>query len=493
MKTRDDEKGNPPDDFAALLEREQKRFRDLIHSLIESVRIIQGDTADRRLQRVTAQLKSLAERLDLLIEMARRESIARASQEAEELNFGLVDRRAVEVTMALVENRTPSLNLICEDLLDRLIEATGAERGFILFYVPESTEADVVAARSFQTRNLSLEEYRFSRTLLREVLESGVSIILKDASEDRVFSQEASVINLRLKSVLAVPLKQASRTIGVLYLENNSRACAFVERHLQLVESVSLFTSAYLDSLRLLPITFERDGGLFLDESKASKEIIGRDPKILALLEMVDRLADSPATVLIQGESGTGKELVARALHYQGARRDSPFVAINCAAIPDNLLESELFGHEKGAFTGATHAYIGRIEQGEGGTIFLDEISELAYSLQAKLLRFLQSNEFDRLGGKRPVRVNVRVVAATSKDLKSLRVLRHFRDECLTRRLVGRAFIRGYERLAPSIADSVRGSVIARGAVRLILAPIVVLCRLYWTLSTGKGARKRRR
>jgi transcriptional regulator with PAS, ATPase and Fis domain len=122
----------------------------------------------------------------------------------------------------------------------------------------------------------------------------------------------------------------------------------------------------------------------------------------------------------VKGESGTGKELVARALHFESARRDSPFIAINCAAIPENLLESELFGYERGAFTGAIERYTGRIEQGHGGTIFLDEISELAYPLQAKLLRFLQSNEFQRLGGKETVRVDVRIVAATSKDLKKM-------------------------------------------------------------------------
>src|SRR6185295_1000782 len=192
----------------------------------------------------------------------------------------------------------------------------------------------------------------------------------------------------------------------------------FDRRDTGLLQIIAEFAVFYLRHAHLLPAMFQRESRVFFDETKASKEIIGSDPKILALLETVRRLADSPATVLIEGESGTGKELVARALHYQSSRRDHPFVPINCAAIPDNLLESELFGYEKGAFTGATERYLGRIEQGNRGTIFLDEVSELAYALQAKLLRFLQSNEFSRLGGKETISVDVRVVAATSKDLK---------------------------------------------------------------------------
>jgi len=320
----------------------------------------------------------------------------------------------------LIRGMAASLNGFCETLLDSLIDATGAERGFVLFYVPESTEAEVVAARNFQTRNLSLEEYDFSRTLLRDVLQRGRSVFLEDASEDPSYSGEVSVIKFELKSIVAAPLKQEGRTIGALYLENNSRPSAFDRRDPDLLQIIAEFAVFYLRHAHLLPAMFERESRVFLDETKASKEIIGSDPKILALLETVQRLADSPATVLIEGESGTGKELVARALHYQSARRDRPFIAINCAAIPDNLLESELFGHEKGAFTGASGRYVGRIEQGDGGTIFLDEVSELAYPLQAKLLRFLQSSEFDRLGGSKTIRVDVRVVAATSKDLKAL-------------------------------------------------------------------------
>ena len=420
MKAKANRIKNLSEAFASLLERESRSNTEIVSSLVESISAMQGDTGDRRLQLLAGQLKRLQAGFDLLAEMGRRDFLAKITREAEELGAGLTDARIAAIITALVEIQSPSLNLFCESLLDRLIEATGAERGFVLFYLPESTEADVIAARNFQTMNLSLEEYDFSRTLLREVIKRGGTLLLEDVSNDPLYSIESSVVKFQLKSVLAAPLKQGEQTVGAIYVENNARPCAFDKEDPALIESLARFAVFYLGHARLLPVVFEPENRIFLDPSRASKEIVGRDPKVLSLLEVVDRIADSPATVLVEGETGTGKELVARALHYQSARRDRPFVAINCAAIPDNLLESELFGHEKGAFTGATGRYIGRLEQGDGGTIFLDEVSELAYPLQAKLLRFLQSNEFDRLGGSRTIRVDVRVVAATSKDLKSL-------------------------------------------------------------------------
>jgi transcriptional regulator with GAF, ATPase, and Fis domain len=414
--------------LSALLDREQQASRETISSLIELVKMLQGDTADRRFKRIAAELKRLQDRFDLLAQMARADFLPKIKTEAAKLARDAGESRAASVVTSLIDHSLPSLNAFCDLLLDRLIDVTGAERGFILFYVPESTEADVISARNFQTRNLSLEEYDFSRTLLREVFQLGESLLLEDASSNAAYSREISVIKFSLKSVVTSPLKQESRTVGALYLENNTVPCAFDESDAQLLERIARFAVSYLHHARLLPVSLDRDSRVFLDSSKAASGIIGRDPKILSLLELIKRLADSPATVLIEGESGAGKELVARALHYQSARRDRPFVAISCAAIPDNLLESELFGHEKGAFTGATERYIGRIEQGDGGTIFLDEVSELAYPLQAKLLRFLQSNEFNRLGGRQTVHVDSRVVAATSKDLKAMMAAGRFQE-----------------------------------------------------------------
>jgi transcriptional regulator with GAF, ATPase, and Fis domain len=420
MKSSADRIKNLAETLSALLEREAGERGDLIASLNELLRTIQGDTADRRLQRVAAQLRQLQERLELLDQMARRDFLSKIQHEAEELSSSWADSRMAAVLDALVGAQPPSFKLFCETLLDRLIEALGAERGFILYYLPDSTEADVVAARNFHTTNLSLEEYDFSRSVLREAFRRGTPLLLKDALCDPAYAAQSSVRKFRLRSVLVVPLKYERRTVGALYLENNTVAGAFTEEDRLLLEKVARFVVFYLHHARLLPAVFEQENRVFFDAQQVSKEIVGRHPKILSVLEVVTRVVDSPAIVMIEGESGTGKELVARALHYQSARRERPFVAINCAAIPADLLESELFGHEKGAFTGATEKYVGLIEQASMGTLFLDEISELAYPLQAKLLRFLQSNEFHRLGGKDVSRVDVRVVTGTSKDLRAL-------------------------------------------------------------------------
>jgi Nif-specific regulatory protein len=403
-----------------MLQQQQQSSQRMISSLAESVRLLQADKADRRLQLILVQLNNLKDQIGLLTNIAERDFLANIEREAEELGSSLGEGRAGGIILALLQTEPTSLNDFCDLLIDRLIEVTGAEGGFILFYVPESTEADVIAARNFQTRNLSLEEYDFSRTLLRKVFEVGEPLLLEDASHDAAYSKETSVIKFQLKSVLAVPLRDGGRPVGAIYLENNTEPCTFDQEDPRLVENVARFAVFYLRHSGLVPAAFKRDNRVFLDATRASKELIGQHPKMLAVHSLIVRIADSPATVLIEGESGTGKELVARALHYQSERRDRPFVAINCAAIPEALLESELFGHEKGAFTGATDRYVGRIEQGNGGTILLDEVSELAYTLQAKLLRFLQSNELSRLGGKETIHIDARVVAATSKDLKAM-------------------------------------------------------------------------
>jgi DNA-binding NtrC family response regulator len=161
--------------------------------------------------------------------------------------------------------------------------------------------------------------------------------------------------------------------------------------------------------------------------------LIGQSKPMLRILEFVEKVADSDSTILIQGESGTGKELVARMLHFNSFRRDRPLVPVNCGAIPENLLESELFGHEKGAFTGAAHTRLGRFELAHGGTIFLDEVAEMSLPLQVKLLRVLQERSFERVGGNRTITVDVRVIAATNQDLERAVTEKRFREDLFYR------------------------------------------------------------
>lgn len=163
------------------------------------------------------------------------------------------------------------------------------------------------------------------------------------------------------------------------------------------------------------------------------EQLIGASEPIQQVLEFVKKVADSDSTVMIQGESGTGKELVARMLHFNSFRKDRPLVPVNCGAIPENLLESELFGHEKGSFTGATHSRMGRFELANGGTIFLDEIGEMSLPLQVKLLRVLQEREFERVGGNRTIHVDVRIIAATNQDLETLVEEKRFRKDLFYR------------------------------------------------------------
>jgi two-component system, NtrC family, response regulator AtoC len=166
-----------------------------------------------------------------------------------------------------------------------------------------------------------------------------------------------------------------------------------------------------------------------LERAAGFDEIVGASPEMQGVFTLVEQIAPADATVLLRGETGTGKELVARAIHRRSRRRDRPFVAVNCSAVPRELIESEFFGHEKGAFTGAAARRVGRFEQADGSTLFLDEVGELELGVQAKLLRVLQEKEITRVGGERPVRVDVRIVAATNQDLEALVGEGRFRED----------------------------------------------------------------
>jgi Nif-specific regulatory protein len=213
-----------------------------------------------------------------------------------------------------------------------------------------------------------------------------------------------------------VPLHIGSQK-GLIYLDASDPSVRFTESHLEQMTAVSFLVSAALENVESIK-NLRRENDILKDNLHIETNMVGESPPLKEVFRLISRVVPSDSTVLITGESGTGKELVAQAIHRNSPRQAAPFVAINCAALNENLLESELFGHEKGAFTGALSQKKGKLEIADGGTVFLDEIGELAPMIQVKLLRVLQEREFERVGGTKTIKVNVRVIAATNRSLE---------------------------------------------------------------------------
>jgi Nif-specific regulatory protein len=316
------------------------------------------------------------------------------------------------------------LDRVLTAALDGVIELCGAERGMILLFDPQGPEGEVVVetARNLAREAIERPEFEVSRGILRKVQSSGEPYWHPNVLDDPSLSHRASVLRLLILSVICHPIRDGGQLLGVVYLDNRSAEGVFSEETAGLVASFSEFISLAarnaLERRRL-----QQHIGALAEELRGRYDfgaIVGRDPAVLSMLKMVSQVADSEATILIQGESGTGKELVARALHFNSRRRSKPFVPVNCGALPENLLESELFGHIRGAFTGAVRDNPGWFERAEGGTLLLDEVGELTPPLQVKLLRVLENGEYSRVGSTQIRRADVRVVAATNRDLAEL-------------------------------------------------------------------------
>ncbi|MEK7753330.1 MAG: sigma 54-interacting transcriptional regulator [Acidobacteriota bacterium] len=229
-------------------------------------------------------------------------------------------------------------------------------------------------------------------------------------------------------SLVAAPLLTPAGALGVIALETGAPAAPFDQDHLEWLTAVAVMAASAFESARRLE-WLEAENSRLLAEINLRHDMVGESPRMREVFQQIAKAAPADSTVLVRGETGTGKELVARAIHSGSKRSARPFVAINCATLSEALLESELFGHEKGAFTGAVVQKRGKIEVADGGTLFLDEIGELAQSLQAKLLRVLQEREFERVGGTRPIRADIRLVAATNRDLEEATAAGTFRRD----------------------------------------------------------------
>jgi transcriptional regulator with GAF, ATPase, and Fis domain len=300
-------------------------------------------------------------------------------------------------------------------VLDAVFEVAPADRAAVLLLDGASEEFSSVLGRY---RHSGPEQpIQASRTILHQVMRDNIAVLSNEVIEDETYRAADSLVSPNVRSVLAAPMEAQGKVVGVIYLDASSPGVQFDSGLLQLVLALGNIAGLAIESARHL----ERLGGenrRLQQELSADHGMVGESQPMRAVLEFISRVAGRESTVLIWGESGTGKELVARAIHANSSRVDKPFVAINCAAITETLLESELFGHERGAFTGAVSQKKGKLEVADGGTVFLDEIGELAVPLQAKLLRVLQEREFERVGGTRPIKVDIRLIAATNRDLQ---------------------------------------------------------------------------
>ncbi|HVG94715.1 MAG TPA: sigma 54-interacting transcriptional regulator [Planctomycetota bacterium] len=373
--------------------------------------------------------------------------------------------RLRSVAAAMVSER--SERALYDQIVDALIDLTGAERGFLILAETEGgTERRVVAARNFDREAVRDAMAKVSKTVERQAFDTGNPVVVTDATMDERFSGTQSVLNLRLRSILCVAVRGREGPIGTIYLDNRFERGVFEERQLPLIRAFADQAALAVENARLHEENERRLADLeranaeveelnrILSDrvAKASVElqeikehvlreraeaplkysyanIVGSSRPMQDLFHLLDKVTDSDVPVLIQGESGTGKELVARAIHFNGPRADRPFVSENCAAIPETLLESELFGYARGAFTGATADRKGLFENAAGGTIFLDEIGDMPMEMQKKLLRVLQEKEVRPVGGKRTILVDVRVLSASNQDLRRLVAEGRFRED----------------------------------------------------------------
>jgi transcriptional regulator with GAF, ATPase, and Fis domain len=298
-------------------------------------------------------------------------------------------------------------------LLGLIFDVVPAERGAILYFENEDEFSSAVAWDRLRGPG---HPVRVSRTVVRRVLRERAGLLVSDLSSDRALRSVVTLSELRVHSLLCVPLFIAGNVTGAIYLDSRTPTEPFDEDHLQVMTAVAGIASLALDNAAHWERLSQENRELRA-EINLEHNMVGSSKRMREVYEFIRRVAPTDSTVLIHGESGTGKELVARAIHRNSARAEQAFVAINCAALTESLLESELFGHEKGAFTGASMQKKGKLEAAAGGTLFLDEISEMVPALQAKVLRVLQEREFERVGGTRTIKADIRVIAASNRSL----------------------------------------------------------------------------
>jgi Nif-specific regulatory protein len=330
-------------------------------------------------------------------------------------------KRLYDISQKLAEE--PEAPKLSRRILETALAELDADIAALIYFPAPGTEEVLVQGRGHQTA-------RVPRSLLDQAVREAAALRFDAAAS--ADPQKPSVVTQKIVSALVAPFRAGSTILGALYADRRDERRAFTEVDLEFLSvlasqsAIQLSNALRLERSRQRARTLER-------EIPGFGPVIGKSPRFLEALGIARKAAESDSPVLITGETGTGKEAVARMIHRDSGRRDGPFVALNCAALVETLLESELFGHEKGAFTGAARTKQGCFELAGGGTLFLDEIGEMSAAVQAKLLRAIQEKSFYRVGGTRAVTVDVRILAATNRDLKAAVEQKTFREDLFYR------------------------------------------------------------
>ena len=309
------------------------------------------------------------------------------------------------------------LDELLDALMDAVVDITSADKGFLVLM--DGDEMQVKVARNLKRENIADAVSQLSDSIVAKVVKTLKPVIISDAMNDEEFAGSKSIMKLKLTSVICVPLLDRGKLTGLIYVGNDSVVDLFQPDTMQILTVFAAQASLIVANAMLLDqLRFDNRQLTQRLEQIRFGEIVGTSAPMQEVFKKVEKVAGTDISVLITGETGTGKELIAREIHIRSPRAQAPFVTINCGAIPENLLESELFGHVKGAFTGAVVNKQGKFQAAHGGTLFLDEIGEMPLNLQVKLLRAIQERIINRVGDTRPEPVDIRIVAATNRNLE---------------------------------------------------------------------------
>ena len=357
-------------------------------------------------------------RPDVLLNKTEQAIIAAPETERMARDLGVVLRIAQRI------NRLRHTQELVREILDAIFEVIPADRGAVVLGLG-AKEFTSVYGRHRQQQSYPVH---VSRTVVEHVMRERLAVLTNDIETSETLKSAESLVAAQITSLMCVPVIVVEKLLGAIYLDTSDPIVLFDEAHLQLLAGIAGMAAVSLDNARQVE-WLEEENSRLRSTLAIEHNMIGESAPAQEVYRFIQRVAPAKSAVLVYGESGTGKELAAHAIHTNSPRAAQPFVPINCAALPETLLESELFGHEKGAFTGAVGRKQGKLEVAQSGTVFLDEIGEIPLTMQARLLRFLQDHKVERLGGTRSIELDVRVIAATNRNLEEMIKAGTFRED----------------------------------------------------------------